>query len=431
MICGLLSVVGFSGCMSSGLGGDYGAIPVNRLPPQLLTTERKGNFEDVSFVRLRQTPPDVYRVAAGDVLGVNVEGILGFQGRAVAQETAGGGLPNVQFRDEAGLPPAVGYPLAVRDDGTIALPSIEPVNLSGLTLIQAAQKIRDAYIRAEVLQEGKDGTSVTLIQKRTTRVMVIREETGGQADVTKRGSGHVLDLPAYENDVLHALNMTGGLPGTDAKNEVLIYRGMYKDAAEYERLVTSLCGSEDPCFCDESPKPDPPNLVRIPLRYSPSNPPSFTEDDIILNEGDIVVIKARDDEVFYTGGMLGGGEIPLPRDRDLDVMGAIALAGGTVGNFGSGVGGIGGGRGGGGIGGGGGRGGGFCQPSELIVLRKLPCGQQLPIKVNLNDAIRDPGQRILVQPNDVLILRYTFSEEIGNVALSLLSFNYVFGNGLR
>lgn len=423
IICGLLSVVGFSGCMSSGLGGDYGAIPVNRLPAQLLNGDRKETYEDVSFLRLRQDPPEVYKLAAGDILGIYIENILG------TDET----LPPVEYRDESGLPPAIGYPVPIREDGTIALPLIAPINLDGLTLVQATNKIRESYIRSEVLQEGKDGTIVTLIKQRTTRVMVIREESGGLADVTKRGSGHVLDLPAYENDVLHALNKTGGLPGVDARNEVLIYRGMYTNAAQYERLVNSLCGSSDPCFCDESPKPDPPNLVRIPLRYHPSNPPQFDQDDIILSEGDIVVIKARDDEVFYTGGLLGGGEIPLPRDRDLDVMSAIALAGGPLGSIGSGVGGVGnrGGAGGGVGGGGGGRAGGFCQPSQLIVLRELPCGQQLAIKVDLNEAMRDPSQRILVQPNDMLILRYTIGEEIGNVALSLLSFNYVFGNGLR
>ena len=244
-------------------------------------------------------------------------------------------------------------------------------------------------------------------------------------------------MPAYENDVLHALNQTGGLPGVDARNEVLIYRGMYTDAAQYDQLVNDLCGCDelDPCYCDERPKPDPPNLVRIPLRYNPANPPTFTEDDIKLSEGDIVVIRARDNEVFYTGGLLGGREIPLPRDRDLDVMAAIALSGGPLGSIGTGVGGIGGGQGGGGIGGGfgggGGRAGGFCQPSKLIVLRELPCGQQLAIKVDLNEAIRDPSQRILVQPNDVLLLQYTLGEEVGNVALSLISFNYFLGNGLR
>ncbi|MFK7818682.1 MAG: polysaccharide biosynthesis/export family protein [Planctomycetaceae bacterium] len=419
IICGLLSVIGLSGCTSTGLFDDYGAIPVNRLPVQLLNGERKESYEDVSFLRLRQDPPQVYKLDAGDILGIYIENILG------GEEA----LPPVQFRDETGLPPAIGYPVPIREDGTIALPLIEPINLQGLGLVEATNKIRDAYIRGEVLQEGKDGTIVTLIKQRTTRVTVIREEAGSVADVTKRGTGTVVDLPAYENDVLHALNMTGGLPGTDAKNEVLIYRGLYNDSAQYEQVVTSLCQNNDPCFCDESPRPDPPNLIRIPLRYNPATPPTFTKDDVILQEGDIVVIRARDNEVYYTGGLLGGGEHLLPRDRDLDVMAAIAVTGGTLGRTGTGVGQIGN-RGGGGLGGFGGGGGQFCDPSQLVVLRKLPCGQQLAIKVDLDQAIRNPAERILVQPNDILILRYTLKEEIGNLVLGLAP-SFLIGNGLR
>jgi hypothetical protein len=35
----------------------------------------------------------------------------------------------------------------------------------------------------------------------------------GQVDHIHRGSADVVDLPAYENDLLHALAVTGGLAG--------------------------------------------------------------------------------------------------------------------------------------------------------------------------------------------------------------------------
>ena len=119
IICGLLSIVSFSGCMSTGLHDDYGAIPVNRLPVQLLNQDRKEQYEDVSFLRLRQDPPEVYKLAGGDILGIYIDNILGGEDA----------LPPVQFRDESGLPPAIGYPVPIREDGTIALPLIDPINL--------------------------------------------------------------------------------------------------------------------------------------------------------------------------------------------------------------------------------------------------------------------------------------------------------------
>ena len=44
--------------------------------------------------------------------------------------------------------------------------------------------------------------------------------------------------------------------------------------------------------------------------------------------------------------------------------------------------------------------------SQVIVLRQLPNGTQLPIEVDLYQAMRDPAERILIQPGDYIILQY-------------------------
>jgi protein involved in polysaccharide export with SLBB domain len=416
----MLSVIAASGC--SHLAG----IPVSRVPRDILSAQLKDDFEDISMLRLRQDPPENYLLGPGDVLGVYIKGVLGSPDE----------LPPIHFPEDANRPPAIGFPVPIREDGTLALPFVDPIPVAGLSLVDATEVILDAYTYPRVIvQKENDPVIVTLIQKRKTRVMVIREESGGQFGVSKRGTGHVVDLPAYENDVLRALSETGGMPGTDAKNEVLIYRGMFKDGVNYDQVMNNLCldDCQDPCFCNDGPKPDPPNLTRIPLRYHPSNPPNFSQEDVILGEGDILIIRSRDEETFYTAGVLGGGEHRLPRDKDLDIIGAIAIAGGPLGSIGSGVGGLGnnGGGGMGGGGGGGGRGGQqYCQPSEAIVIRELPCGSQISIKVDLNKALENRSERILIKPGDVIVLRYTIAEEIGNVALNLLQFNFLF-NGFN
>jgi len=45
--------------------------------------------------------------------------------------------------------------------------------------------------------------------------------------------------------------------------------------------------------------------VKIPLRLPPGAVPTFTEQDIILETGDTILIEGRGTEVFYTGGLLG------------------------------------------------------------------------------------------------------------------------------
>ena len=66
--------------------------------------------------------------------------------------------------------------------------------------------------------------------------------------------------------------------------------------------------------------------IRIPLRVQDCTPLNITEHDVELNDGDIIFIQSRDDEVFYIGGLLGGGQYTLPRDHDIDILEAIAIA---------------------------------------------------------------------------------------------------------
>lgn len=400
--CTILTMVG---CAAY----DIPAVPAYRVPASFLGRGRE-SMQELSLNRLGQGRPIAYQLAPGDILGVYIEFILG------DEESA----PPVHFPEAGDQPPAIGYPIPVREDGTLALPLIDPLPVEGLTLEQATEKIRRVYVEKEILQRGKDKVIVTLMRRREYRVIVIREEGGGVDGVSKVGRGDVIDLPAYENDVLHALNETGGLPGLDAENEVLILRAG-GNGAKYDQFVGAVLSSQCPCECPPIIG-DAPNVTRIPIRYYPENVPAFGEKDVLLETGDIVYVRARETERYYTGGLLGGGEFMLPRDYDLDVIKAISVAGGSVGQGSTGIGSL---TNGGGFGGGGNRGmtGGTIGPSKLIVIRKNECGQEIPIRVNLNKALYDPRERILVMPGDTLILQYTLSEEIANAALNAVGLN--------
>lgn len=390
------------------------AVPAHRVPAEYLSRPRL-EMQDISMTRLRQNPPLVYQLGPGDILGVYIETVLGDSDEP---------LP-VHFHEDGGRPPAVGYPVPVREDGTIDLPYVAPIHVTGLTLTQTTEAIRKAYTDDRpILPKGKDRIIVTLMRRRTYQVLVVREESGAQEGVTKRGTGHVEDLAAYENDLLHALNATGGMPGLDAANEVLIFHGMFDDGAMRDHLLAAIrtggyVGPEDPPMLDD------PNAVRIPLRFYPEEVPEFTQDDITLRTGDIVLVKARDREKFYTGGAIPGGEYLLPRDYDLDVLGAIALAGGPLGNGGIGL------ANGSGNAFGGNRGYLGLSPSRAIVVRKLPCGSEVAIRINLNQALTDPTQRILIQPEDLIVVRYTLFEELYNTFLNLFQFNFLLNGAFR
>jgi len=408
----------------------FRSVPARRYPSAVFHGPRSAQ-EPINFIHLRQDPPPVYMLGARDVLGIYIEGVLG------QEELA----PPVHFPEKGDLPPAVGYPIPIRDDGTLSLPLVPPLQVAGLSLAQAERLIRNAYtVDQKILQPGRDRIIVTLMRPRTYQVLVVREDSTtptfrrgtGEGELVlgsgKRGATYTVELPAYENDVLHALSESGGLPGLDAKNEVTILRGGFDGAEGPTAYLTSLLEEADappfaPELLDLGPGPDMQqspsnsNVLKIPLRIAPGEPaPELTQDDIILNTGDILFIESREAEVFYTGGLIRGGQFPIPRDYDLDVLGAIAMAGGSIasaagstgtrGAFGSssGVGAI-------------------FPPTRVIVVRTVN-GKQTSIRVNLKRALVDPQERILIEPNDFILLEYTPFELVMNLILSQVQFNY-------
>ena len=222
-----------------------------------------------------------------------------------------------------------------------------------------------------------------------------------------------VELKAYENDVLHALSETGGLPGTDAKNEVIILRSAFGNEQERDQMMTCL---NDPEMQQEIM--GRPNVVKIPLRVGPSDPiVDLRERDIILGSGDVVFVRSRETEVFYTGGLLPAGQWPLPRDYDIDVLQAIALSGG---NIGSSIGASDGGS------FSGGRIGPLLPATRVIIVREM-CGEQVPIEVNLRRAGVDPAERVRVEAGDYILLEYTPMELIANIALGTFRLNWLVG----
>ena len=409
----------FTGCTS--LTQPINGVPATRLPPQFFP-EPKADLVPVDVSILTVEPPRDYQLSGGDILGVYVEGVLPF-----IPPDQPPGPPPVNFPDsDSTLPPSIGFPIPVQNDGTLSLPLLEPLDVEGLTLDQVRDAIRDAYIEEEILLSDKARPIVTVIRERTYNVIVVREDTSGggayiKGDSDQSATGGLVKLPAYQNDILHALVETGGLPGLNARNEVMVLRASNSDKRKRADFLRNFWQQQeaarlDPCVCP--PKlPDDPAILRIPLRVKPGVTPELSDADVTLHDGDIVYIESRDADVFYTGGLLSPGEHMLPRDYDLDALQAMAMAGGNIGGNGRGA------QGGGGGGGRGVGGGGFgidtsVPPGLLYILRKTPCNGQVAIEVDLAQAINNPKARPLIQPGDTLILQYKCEEEIINFGIA-------------
>jgi protein involved in polysaccharide export with SLBB domain len=415
-------------------------IPVRKLPPELLCEERHDE-QTIPINLLGRSRPDVYTLGPGDVLGIWFE--------AVPQLSQPNQLPPIVYNQRAlpaergEIPPALGLPFAVQDDGTLALPLIKPVPVRGKTVQEVHELVLDTYLKADVLTpEGrkKQNLIVTLLRKRQTHVLVYRQDivanvltgnlnnnfvvsnvgaTNGETDAIGRsttGAGYRVDLEGFDNDLAAALAQTGGFPASNSAAYAVIYRGLLKNDRDRGLVLGQLATLRPGCKPSFETGVDSP-IVRIPLRLRPGEVPSFGPEDVILHDGDAVLIEARELEFFYTAGLLPPGEHVMPRDFDLNIIQAVTRVRGPLVN------------------------GAFSQsnlsgfiiprgignpsPSLLTVLRPMPGGGQVAIRVDLNRALRDPRENILVQNRDVLVLQETPGEALTRYFTQQFQFNFV------
>jgi len=394
------------------------AIPVDRLDACLLGCSKE-EMAPLPFAALGQPAPDEHIVGPGDTLSVYVFGVFPInEDETPVQERTQ--TVNQQYYPPHGteIGTRTGLPVVVQADGTIEMPLIGNVPVSGLTLSQSLQKLLEEYRKKEVLQKGRERVTLGLITPRVKRIVVLREDTPsepvtivrpGTNNEIHRGSGQVIDLPIYENDVLHALASSGGLPGTDAKREVWVIRNAPDAIRQFVdvRQLTEMSQT----FGYEGVGPE---VIRIPLVGCPGAPLMFSPTDVILDEGDVVFVPRRH-EYFVTGGLLPGARIPLPRDQDIDVLEAIALStgsvGGPLGQSGNAL--------------AGGAPGFMKEPTQVIIVRSLPGGRQFAIRIDLDKALQNPRERILIQNEDVVLLYFRPAEGFFNGGMNLVRFNFI------
>jgi hypothetical protein len=406
---------------------------INRLSPFVVSFA-------ISIVNLGFPTADAngqgsYRLSAGDVLGVFVEGVVG-----EIDST-----PPVQLpAPESDLPPSIGFRSVVRHNGTLSLPLVEPIYVKGLRIEQAERAVKEAYRRGETPIVSADSRiMVTLARKRTISVTVIRQDAISSRPINFRGGvtdrsdssarGTRLQLPAGDNDLLTALIQTGGIPGINAKSSIRISRESPRNArpaaanARQSRQVTQVRGSHFPRTNRSGGQQS--TISTLPPRSSDHHASFYrgytnsTRTEFLvpissgsentgakatqlknrrLADGDIVYVDARPTAVYYTGGLLRGGEFPLPRDKRLDVVEAVALAGGS-------------------FGGNGGVAAGSVQPTELLVVRRLADGSQRTFLVDLNRAISDASHRPAIAAGDTLILRFKPGEQAANAGIRVFN----------
>jgi protein involved in polysaccharide export with SLBB domain len=303
----------------------------------------------LNFAALTTTPPQDYLLGAGDVLNVTIPELF----------------PNSEIRP---------LEVSVMSSGEVHLPLVGAVRVGGMNLMQAQEAITRAYADG-FLNAPK--INVALLTKSTVDIVVLGEVN----------SPGVYPLPRYQNDVAHALAAAGGMTRFSA-DAIEIHRRRFAPSGE----VLPPCNLGYP----EESRFDPVTgqwltILRIPLRGIPSE--AIPPGEIIVQPGDVVVVPSRSNEVFFVVGRLNqtnlvrftlgdrerelGTGLVLPREREIDVVTAVAMAG-YIDPIDS--------------------------PTTVTVHRVGPDGRPMLIHVDLIAARYDPRETVLVRAGDIIYL---------------------------
>ena len=340
----------------------------------------------------------VYTLDKGDTLGVFVEGVVGEVDS----------MPPINFPPAgSSLDPAMGFPTLVLHDGTIRLPNVDPVSVRGLTVSQVESLLKRLYRDGEnpIIAE-RSRVIVSLVRKRTVNVIVIRgdqSQARGRLGATRfntnavtarsDGSAQIVDLqlPAGENDLLNAMVQSGGLPGVNARDQIQVLRSSPKPILDsrYQNGMFPRSGEINQ-----------PNSSSVAIRGQQAT--RFPRSSAVLNNGDIVQIASKPTEVYYTGGLLGGGEFAIPRDRGLSVMDAISLAGGVP-QPQNGLGAV------------------PLQQPRVLRLLRIQNGRQSTFQFDLSGGFSQQAANTQVRSGDYLILDYSRGQRVQNVGTRVIN----------
>jgi polysaccharide export outer membrane protein len=196
----------------------------------------------------------------------------------------------------------------VGEDGLANVPLVGRIPLAGVDLAWAEQSIAAAAIQRNVFRNPT--VTVVMKQKRVNKVTVV-----GAVE-----SPGVYELPRSSSSLLAALVAAGGL-GEEAGASVQIRRSIVAPAPQ-----RSGPGGVTPAGFQQ-----PATMVR-PVSYHVDLIEAAKQDrmDHHVQDGDVVMVQRREPQSIDVLGLVSKpGRFELPTNKELTLLDALALAGGT------------------------------------------------------------------------------------------------------
>ncbi len=204
-------------------------------------------------------------------------------------------------------------PLRVADDGSVVVPLIGKVAVAGLELEAAERAIGAAGVERGVFRTSS--ITVAMKQQRMNRVTVV-------GAVEKPG---VYELPRGATSLLAAIVAAGGL-SKDASPEVEIRHTELGAAEPLGSMATAAAaGSRAEPAGYEARAAGALTTSKVNLVSA-----AGAQAGLRLADGDVVSVGKRAVKPVYVLGLVKKpGELEMPKNQDLRLLDALAMAGGT------------------------------------------------------------------------------------------------------
>lgn len=330
----------------------------------------------------RNLPASLQATATRSTSSVNIEQMAG--DGVGASEIGPGDLISVVVNSGTADDKMTPIPARVGEDGTVMVPLIGGVAVGGLEPVMAEQRIARAAIERGIYRQPY--VTVTITQRAVNHVTVL----GG---VSRPG---VVELPRGASDLASAIAAAGGLSNDAGTQVEILHHGSQPTAdhataattatmpegvklASYNESAKSAASPTRPIFPPPEAESSPAGstTIRVDLTQVGNVSPQARK----LEDRDVVMVQPRERRLIHVTGLVQKpNEFELPRDQDLRVLDAIAMAGGTS----------------------------SLVADKVFVIRKMPnMAEPAVIKVSIARAKRDGNENLRLAEGDMVSVENT------------------------
>jgi polysaccharide biosynthesis/export protein len=282
-----LAALAVSGCARNRV------LKATAMPPEYAIAPRQ-NAQTIDLSKLATSAVSSELIDRGDVLEVTIE--TGYDKERVNNNNS--------------------LSIRVGEDGMAQVSLIGPVQVAGLELTGAEQVIRMAAVERGIYRNP----SVTVLMKhqRVNKVTVV-------GAVKEPGT---YELPRANSGLLAALVAAQGL-SEEAGTDIEIRRPALRANPPPSGDKVAQGPNQLASYRETQADVRPTSSVRIDLIAATKQ--TNSNQNWSLDDGDVVMVERRDPQPIEVIGMVTKpGQFPLPAGKDLHVLDALALAGGTT-----------------------------------------------------------------------------------------------------